>query len=92
MGDNESGGRISVSEDKLKAVLSDFKLELVAEFDKFATKAALEMLDARVKLLELWQAGVIGERRERAGLSERALSLIALLVATMGALAYWLFR
>jgi hypothetical protein len=87
----EGNGRLSVSEDKLRAILSDFRLELVKDMEKLATTAALDMLDARVKVLELWQAGIVAGSQTRQGISARALAWAALIVACVSALIY-LFR
>jgi len=38
----ESGGRISVSEDKLRLLFAEFKLELVKELSAYATIVALD--------------------------------------------------
>lgn len=94
MNEKDNGnGRISISEEKLQLALTNFKLELVKEFERFATTAALEMLDARVKVLELWQAGIVGVTRERNDVSRRTIAwatLILALISTVVALIYQL--
>jgi hypothetical protein len=87
-----SNGRISISEDRLRAMFSEFKLELVKEFEKFATIAAFEMLDTRVKVLELWQAGIIGVAKERNDVSRRTIAWAGLIVALLGAIAALIFQ
>ena len=91
---SSDNGRLSVSEEKIKLLLADFKLELVKEFEKFATTAALEMLDARVKVLELWQAGIVGIAKERNDVSRRTLAYVGIAAALLGSLAtlIWLSR
>ena len=92
MSDDGSNGRLSISEEKIKLLLADFKLELVKEFEKFATTAALEMLDARVKVLELWQAGIVGVARERNDVSRRTVAWAAVVVALFGAIAALIYQ
>jgi hypothetical protein len=48
---------IHVSEDRLRVLLGDLKLELKEELHKLATRAELEALSGRVRDLELWKAG-----------------------------------
>ena len=84
---SNDNGRLSVSEERIKLLLADFKLELVKEFEKFATTAALEMLDARVKVLELWQAGIVGIAKERNDVSRKTLAWAALIAALFGTIA-----
>ena len=85
-------GRISISEEKLQLALTNFKLELVKEFERFATTAALDMLDARVKVLELWQAGIVGVIKERNDVSRRTIAWATLIVALFGAVGALIYQ
>ena len=58
-------GRITVSEDRLRLVLAEFKLELVKELERFVSRSDHESLDNRVKTLEIWRATVSGGEQER---------------------------
>jgi hypothetical protein len=64
----ESGGRISVSEDKLRLLFAEFKLELVKELAAYATVVVFEgfkkevtesvgSLNARLRIVEDSQVG-----------------------------------
>lgn len=79
--------RISVSEEKLELALAKFKNELVKEFQRFATTKALEEVAAQVKVLQLWQANVIGAGQNQRRVSDRALAYAGLLVGLATALA-----
>ncbi len=64
-----SNGRINVSEDKLRAILAEFKLDLLTELQKYATTLSLSelaqgvsKLEARVGQLELSNAAHGGAR------------------------------
>lgn len=48
---------LQVSEDKLRALFAEFKLDLLRELEKYATLASLNQLEQRVHTLELWKAG-----------------------------------
>ena len=54
-------GRISVSEDKLRLLFAEFKLELVKELSAYATVAALEQFKLevfqRLRTVEDYQTG-----------------------------------
>jgi hypothetical protein len=57
----ENGGRISVSEDKLRLLFAEFKLELVKELSAYATIVALEQfkqeISGRLRAVEDYQIG-----------------------------------
>lgn len=83
--DEASGnGRISVSEDRLRLVISEFKNEILDEMRKHATTQALEALEQRVKALELWQAAVAGKDSAKKVLSSAAFAWATLVVALLG--------
>jgi len=82
-----SNGRISVSEDKLRSMFYEFKLELLAELKNYATTASVDALDGRVKVLEFWQQNILGQTQTRAMISARALAWAALMAACLGTVA-----
>jgi len=61
MSSPESGGRISVSEDKLRLLFAEFKLELVKELSAYATVVALDEfkrdVGKRLRAVEDFQTG-----------------------------------
>lgn len=87
MSTSDTNSRLTVSEDRIRALLAEFRLDLVNEFEKFATNAAMEMLDARVKILELWQANIVGQTTNQRRVSDRALAWAALTAALIGSAA-----
>lgn len=80
-------GRISVSEDRLRLVIAEFKNEILREVKQFATASALEALEARVKALELWQAANAAQDRARKGISSAAFAWMTLAVSSLGFIA-----
>ena len=84
---DQPNGRINVSEDKLRAILAEFKLSLLDELKEYASIVAFNALEARVKTLELWQAGVVGSTSTRRQISLGALAWAALAVSALTALA-----
>lgn len=80
-------GRISVSEDTLRRILAEFKLDLLNELKNYVSSEAFSALEGRVKTLELWQASVIGGLAERSRISKGTLAWAALAVAALGSLA-----
>lgn len=48
---DQSNGRINVSEDKLRAILAEFKLELFGELRNYATQESLDALAVTVSAL-----------------------------------------
>lgn len=79
--------RITVSEDKIRALFAEFKLDLLAELKDYVSLVAFQALESRVKTLELWQASVIGGVAERRRFSSATLAWAAVAVAALGALA-----
>ena len=88
MSNDQGNVRISVSEEKLELALTKLEQRIAERLEKFATTAALEMLDARVKILELWQAGILAGQQTQRRVSDRQLAWGALAVAALGALVY----
>lgn len=76
-----------VSEATLRLLLAEFKTELVTELKNYATTAAHEGLEARVKLLEIWQAALTGASGQRQKASLATLAWAGLAVSAMTALA-----
>ena len=76
-----------MSEETLRRILAEFKSEIVQELTKYATAAAHEALEGRVKALELWQATQTGAAAAKAGFSRATLAWASLAVAAMTALA-----
>jgi hypothetical protein len=92
---NDSPSRISISEEKLRAALSDLKLELVREFGNYAPREALELaerrltelvsnLSARVLQLELWRATQQGAETTKARLSGSQLAWASIAASLFG--------
>lgn len=74
MAGQDNGSRISVSEDKLRLLFAEFKLELVKELTAYATVASVEKwqgeiskvvgdLDKRLRVVEDNQAGNLAVSR-----------------------------
>lgn len=90
--DTPGNGRITVSEDRLRLIVSEFKNEILEEMRKHATTQALEALEKRVKSLELWQAAVAGKDSAKKIFTSAAFAWVTLGVACLGFVAtiYWL--
>ena len=83
-----NGSKITISEERLKLILADFKLELVKELANYASVVTVTAIDARLKMLELWQAQSQGVAQTKRAVSDRFLAWAALLVAAIGGLVY----
>lgn len=83
----ESQTRISISEEKLRAILAEFKLELVDLLAAKASQRAFDSLASRVAELERWQAARNAANQERRRLSAMHIALAALAASLLGALA-----
>lgn len=83
----ETSGRLSMSEETLRRLLAEFKTELVEELKKYATVAAHEAVEARVRSLELWQASVTGAGLAKDKISRASIAWAGLAVAALTALA-----
>ena len=98
MSDMEPPTRISVSEDKLRSMFAEFKLDLFTELQKYATLVALSAVEhrlddlrlhneQRIAKLELWraaeEAGENQGRRFSAGVVAWAAVAIAALSVTV---------
>lgn len=81
-------GRINVSEDKLRALFAEFKLQLLDELKNYVSATAFNALEARVKVVELWQAGVIGQTTARRQISTATAVWASIAVSALAALAY----
>lgn len=90
--------RISVSEEKLRAILAEFKLELAEEFAKKAPLETVELLrrhmeelvnalSSRLLQIELWRAAREGANREKRDLNGRQLAWAALVAALVSSFA-----
>lgn len=79
--------RISISEEKLRAIMAEFKLELVEEFAKKASQALVIEIDRRVYALELWKAAIGGEDKKGAETSAKWLALLGIAAALLGSIA-----
>ena len=79
--------RISVSEDRLRALFAEFKLDLLEELKSYVRIAAFEALDLRVRTLELWQAGVLGGTTAKKQIAASTIAWATLAVAALTALA-----
>ena len=79
--------RITVSEDTLRRILAEFKLELLEELKNYVSVTAHAALESRVKILELWQAGVLGQTTARRQVSAGTLAWATLAVGAITALA-----
>jgi hypothetical protein len=73
--------RLTVGEERLKQLFAEFKLELSEMLAKKANLDAHELLDHRVRVLELWQAAQVATERVGKQVSTRQLAVAALLVA-----------
>lgn len=87
--EEQSGnGRINVSEDRLRLVISEFRNDLLEEIRKHASVQVVEALEQRVKALELWQAATAAasaaKETVRSGFSAAALAWTTLFVAAIG--------
>jgi hypothetical protein len=96
--DGNGSSRISVSEDKLRAVLAEFKLELFQDLRSYATQvavdslgtamhAAVEGLGLRVGAVEKQMAQMQGGEDKGRQVSATVLAWAAILVAVLSALA-----
>lgn len=83
----ESGSRMSVSEETLRRLFAEFESKVVQKLTEYATKAAHDALEGRVKSLELWQAAQTGASSARQGMSRAAITWAGLAVAALSALA-----
>ncbi len=79
---------VTASEETLKRLLAEFKVELVKELQHYATVVSVEKVEREVELLKIWQATQLGGATERRVISDRALAWVALLAALIGALTY----
>lgn len=61
-GTGDTPSRISVSEDTMRRILAEFKLDLFTELQKYATTAVVDALTTRIGVLE--RDGSIGTRDE----------------------------
>jgi hypothetical protein len=61
--------RVSVSEEKLRRILVEERMEIMRELAKLATTDAVNALAARVAILELWRAA-----RDAANATKRELT------------------
>ena len=87
----DGNSRISVSEDRLRALFAEFKLELLDDLKNYVSLSAHNALEGRVKALELWQAGVLGQVAARRQVSAGTLAWATLAVATLTAFATFLW-
>lgn len=71
---------ITISEDRLRAVMAEFKNELFEKIDEKADKDSHDLLDHRVRVLELWQAGIVATETTKRDFSTRSLILVGLAV------------
>lgn len=88
----DAPARIQVSEERLRQLFAEFKLELFRELEKYATAREVESLDQRVKTLELWQANQTGGTSERKTFWDGSFKWVTLLVTVLGVAVtfYWL--
>lgn len=75
-GAGDTPNRISVSEDTMRRILAEFKLELFGELQKYATQAVVDALNTRIGILE--RDGSIGTRDELKDHEARLRSVEAL--------------
>lgn len=87
--------RLTISEDRIRQLFADFKLELFELFAKKADAALVEVLASRVTHLELWQAAMVATEGTKERLSARQLAiwaiaatLVAAVVAATASLVY----
>lgn len=79
--------RISFSEERLRQLFAEFKLELLTEFAKKADQVAHDLLATRVTHLELWQAAQVATEGTKDKISARQVAVAALLIALIAAAA-----
>lgn len=94
-----SNGRISVSEEKLRLMLADFKLELFKELSKYATTDALKTATAilshdiselarRQTVVELWRAAQEGSDQQGRRVSGAVVAWAAVAVSLAALCVY----
>jgi len=81
MADGNGHSRISVSEETLKRVLAEFKLELVKELQSYASRASVESLGREVQALREYVAGAVAVSKYQRWL------LGSIVVVSLGALS-----
>lgn len=84
----EGNGRITVSEDALRRILAEFKLELLSELKNYVSTVAFEALKAEVKELQMWRAGIAGQTAAKRQISATTATWAAIAVALAVGLAY----
>lgn len=93
--------RISLSEEKLRAALAEFKVDLLEELAKYASREQLiELRDyvderlqdfaGRLRQIELWRAGRDATNRERRDANKRQLGWLTVAAALGGVVATFL--
>lgn len=83
---SEPTTRISVSEDRLRALFAEFKLDLLEELKSYVRIAAFEALVSEVRTLQLWQAGVMGGVSAKRQVAASTIAWATLAVAALTAL------
>lgn len=76
-----SESRLTVGEDRLRQLFAELKLDLIELLAKKADLSAHELLDHRVRVLELWQAGLVATENQASKLSGKQLALAAIGIA-----------
>lgn len=76
---------VTASEETLRRLLAEFKVELVKELQAYATVASVEKVGREVELLKIWQATQLGSSTQRKMFSDRALAWAAVFVSIIGA-------
>lgn len=86
-----SEARLSIGEERLRQLFAEFKLELSEMLAKKANLDAHDLLDHRVRVLELWQAAQVATEGTREKISARQLAVYTLfatvVVGVIGAVA-----
>jgi hypothetical protein len=77
---------VTVSEETLKRILAEFKVDLVKDLANYATITALEKVEREVELLKLWQAAQLGGAQEHKAISDRAIAVCALCITLLAAI------
>lgn len=84
----DANPRITVSEETLRAVLAEFKLDLLAELKNYVGTAAFSALETQVREIQLWRAGLVGQTTARRQVAATTVAWAGVAVALAVGLMY----